>query len=122
MKFEPYSPIVVLVILLVAGLALPPLVFKESQVPLEIIFLAASVFNVGRLARLGYSWEEIQNAVVKKLSKAIPAILILFSIGLVIGGWVISGTIPMLVFYGIKIINPSYIYIVAFVVPAIFPR
>ena len=36
------------------------------------------------------------------------------------GGDSDSGTIPMLVYYGIELINPDYIYLIAFVVPIIF--
>ena len=49
-----------------------------------------------------------------------PAWFIIFSIGILISSWIVSGTIPMLVYYGIKIIHPSYIYFFAFIVPIIF--
>jgi NhaC family Na+:H+ antiporter len=49
-----------------------------------------------------------------------PAILVLLSIGLVIGSWIACGTIPMLVYYGIKLIHPDFIYVIAFIVPVIF--
>src|SRR5699024_11970782 len=45
--------------------------------------------------------------------------LILISIGVLIGTWMISGTIPMLIYYGLQLINPSYIVLIAFVVSAI---
>src|SRR5699024_4685466 len=45
---------------------------------------------------------------------------ILFSIGVIIGAWVFSGTIPMLIYYGVDLINPNYIYLIAFIVPSIF--
>jgi len=88
--------------------------------PLEIIFLLAAVFSATELLILGYKWNDIQNAVVKKIAQGFPVILIFFSIGLLIGSWIISGTIPMLVYYGIKLINPEYIYLIGFVVPIIF--
>ena len=56
----------------------------------------------------------------KKIAQGFPVILIFFSIGILIGSWIISGTIPMLVYYGIELINPDYIYLIAFIVPIIF--
>ncbi|HLQ98124.1 MAG TPA: Na+/H+ antiporter NhaC, partial [Candidatus Dormibacteraeota bacterium] len=50
---------------------------------------------------------------------AMPAILILISIGVLIGTWMISGTIPMLIYYGLELINPTFIVLIAFVVSAI---
>ena len=113
-------PIIALLGLLVYGLVIHEKAFKQSAFPLEIIFLLATAVSIVQLFYLGFSWQEIQNAMVKKLSQALPAIFILFSIGVVIGSWIVSGTIPMMIYYGIKIINPNYIYIVAFIVPAIF--
>lgn len=69
---------------------------------------------------MGYSWDKIQDAVISKISKGFPAILILFAIGIIIGSWIVSGTMPMLVYWGIKIIDPDYIYILAFIIPIVF--
>ena len=80
--------------------------------PLEIIFLQAAVFSATELMILGYKWKDIQDAIVKKLTQGFPVILIFFSIGILIGSWIISGTIPMLVYYGIELINPDYIYLI----------
>lgn len=113
-------PILFLTVLIVYGLILQPRLFNQPAFPLEIVFLLATIFSAGHLLLLGYSWQVIQDAIVAKLAKGFPAILILFAIGLVIGTWIISGTIPMLVYYGIKIISPSYIYAIAFFVPIIF--
>jgi Na+:H+ antiporter, NhaC family len=113
-------PILTLLFLLIFGLVIYPQVFNEPTFPLEIIFITASVISVVQLLYLGFSWKEIQDSMVNKLSQAMPAIFILFCIGILIGSWIISGTIPMLIYYGIKIINPKVLYLVAFIVPAIF--
>lgn len=102
------------------GLVLRPYVFKQSLIPLEIIFISASFFAVCHLLYLGHTWDTIFSNAIKKLSKGLPTILILFAIGIVIGSWVVSGTIPMFVYYGIKLINPNYIYVIAFIVPILF--
>ncbi len=67
----------------------------------------------------GRSWEEILVVMGDKIKKALPAILILFSIGMLIGTWMISGTIPFFVYYGLEIINPAHLYVMAFLVTAI---
>ncbi len=113
-------PIIFLTILIVYGLIIQPRVFNLPAFPLEIVFLLATVFSSAHLIALGYSWSTIQKAIVNKLAKGFPAVLILFAIGIIIGTWIIGGTIPMLIYYGIKLINPSYMYILAFIVPIIF--
>lgn len=113
-------PILFLLVLIIYGLILQPQVFDQPPFPLEIVFLLAAAFSSGHLLFLGFKWERIQKAIVKKLAKGFPAILILFAIGLVIGTWIVSGTIPMLIYFGIKLIDPTYMYILAFVIPIIF--
>ena len=113
-------PILFLSAIIGYGLIARPQFLSQEPFPLEIIFLSCAVFSIAQLLILGYDWNEIQNAIVKKLSRGFPAILILFSIGIIIGSWIISGTIPMLIYYGIKLINPSYIYLLSFFIPIIF--
>jgi len=113
-------PILFLLVLIIYGLILQPQVFNKEAFPLEIVFLLATVFSSAHLIIIGFSWDTIQKAIVKKLAKGFPAVLILFAIGLVIATWIVSGTIPMLIYYGIKIINPTYMYALAFLIPVLF--
>lgn len=113
-------PVIGLLIVLVYGLIIQPKVLNKGEMSLEMIFLFASVIGTVNLFYLGFSWSDIQESMVKKITQGLPAMMILFSIGVVIGAWIVCGAVPMLIYYGIKIINPNYIYVVAFIVPIIF--
>lgn len=112
-------PIIGLLLILIYAFIIQPRIFGKT-IPLEIIFLLSTALSVLNLKRLGYTWETIQKGIIDKIIEALPAIFIIFTIGVLIGSWVISGTIPMLIYYGIKIINIKYIYIIGFIVPVIF--
>lgn len=118
--YQLLLPLLFLLTIITIGLVIGPYFYGLKPVPLEIIFLLAAAFSAAEFMILGYKWTDIQKAIVKKIAKGFPIILIFFSIGILIGSWVISGTIPMLVYYGIKIINPEYMYVIAFFVPIIF--
>jgi len=113
-------PIVFLLLTIIYGLLLRPRVFEQKEMPLEIIFLLSAVFAIGYLMLLGYSWQALQDSIVAKISRVFPALMVLFAIGLIIGSWIVAGTIPMLVYYGIKLIHPDYIYVLSFLLPIIF--
>ncbi|GAB5535400.1 MAG: Na+/H+ antiporter NhaC [Rubricoccaceae bacterium] len=113
-------PILFLLGLVVYGLILRPQVFDQPAFPLEVVFVLAATFAVTELVILGHSWAAIQDTIIQKLTKALPAFFIFFAIGLVIGSWMISGTIPMLIVYGLKLIHPSVLYLSAFLVPVVF--
>lgn len=110
--FEAFSPIVVMLLLLAIGFG----VFGLKPEPLLIL---SSVYAGFIALRLGLSWSDMMEGIQEKVNLAMPAILILISIGILIGTWMISGTIPMLISYGLELINPTFIVLIAFVVSAI---
>lgn len=89
-------PVLFLLLLVIYGLILRPHMFNQTAFPLEILFILAAIFTITELFMLGHKWNDIQNAIVQKLAKALPAFFILFAIGLIISSWIVSGTIPML--------------------------
>nr|HQV32509.1 Na+/H+ antiporter NhaC [Calditrichia bacterium] len=118
--FHAMLPILFLAFLIGYGLMLRPLALDLPPIPLEIVFICAAAFAGAHQAWLGYAWADMQKSIVNKLASALPGLFILFTIGMIISGWMISGTIPMLVYYGIKWIDPAYLYFLAFLLPVIF--
>ncbi|WP_277679970.1 Na+/H+ antiporter NhaC [Gracilibacillus dipsosauri] len=110
------------------GMALIPIVISLAifilgigimKYPAELMLLFAGIVFAIFAIFHGNRWETIIEVMGSKIKKALPAILILFCIGLLIGTWMISGTIPLFVYYGLKIIDPNYLYLLAFLVTAI---
>ena len=62
---------------------------------------------------------EIADAVSEKIGKSFMAIFIFVFVGMIIGTWMLSGTIPMLIYYGLKLLNPQLFLISAFVITVI---
>ena len=82
--------------------------------------LVAAAFVTGIIAMgLGYSWKEMEEGIVTSISKGMPAMLIVITVGVLIGSWIACGTIPMMIFYGIKIINPQYFLVTACIVSSL---
>jgi NhaC family Na+:H+ antiporter len=99
-------PLVIMALLLGIGYG----VF-HLQVQVLLIVAAAAAGLVGW--RLGYSWEEMQQGIVESIRKAMPAILILLCVGLLIAAWMASGTIPMLLYYGLELVSPRFFLVTA---------
>ena len=118
--FHAVLPVAFLALMIGYGLILRPQFLNQEAFPLEMVFLISSVFAIAQLLLMGFRWDDILKAIVHKLSRGLPAILILLAIGIIIGSWIISGTIPMLIYYGIKLINPDYLYVLSFLIPIIF--
>lgn len=81
------------------------------------ILLVSSAAVAGAIGvMLGYSWKELEQGIVSSVSQAMPAMLIVICVGLLIGSWIAAGTIPMLVYYGIRVISPKFFLVTACIV------
>ena len=95
--------LLVLVVSFTAGLGSSP------HVPLLLACVAAAV--VGACHR--FSWKEMLEGITAAIAAAVPALLIILSIGILIAAWVAGGVIPTMVFYGLQIISPSFFLVTA---------
>ncbi|MGL4402622.1 MAG: Na+/H+ antiporter NhaC [Fusobacteriaceae bacterium] len=110
--FQAIIPIVFMVVSLALGSG-----FLKLRT--EPIIILSAFIAAGIAIKLGYTWQEMQESIVEKISKALPATLILWSVGLLIGSWMFSGTVPMLIYYGVQFINPQFLLVTAFIITAI---
>jgi Na+:H+ antiporter, NhaC family len=58
----------------------------------------------------GLGWLELEEGMVNGISIAMRAILILFCVGLLIGSWIMAGTVPSMIYYSLLALNPSVFY------------
>jgi len=77
--------------------------------------------SVGALValRMGIGWKVLRKGIVRTITSALPSILILLMIGALAGTWLLSGIVPAMIYYGLKIINPTIFLFTACVVSAI---
>ncbi len=66
--------------------------------------------------RYGHSWKHIEGSIVKSISSAMGAMLILLTIGSLAGTWLLSGIVPAMIYYGLKILSPTLFLFAACVV------
>jgi NhaC family Na+:H+ antiporter len=78
------------------------------------VLLVTAAFITGCLGFfLRFRWQEMERGIVDSIHKAMPAILIMLCVGILIGSWIASGTIPMVIYYGLKLISPKYFLVTA---------
>lgn len=105
-------PVIVLTLLMGIG-------FGVYRYNVSFLLLIASLFT-GILAMLyGTTWQEINDAISDKVGKAFMPVFIFVFVGMIIGSWMLSGTIPMMVYYGLKLISPAYFLVSAFIICSI---
>ncbi len=120
-KVPSFTQAIFPIILLVIVLALNIKVFRDDAVsgPNQLALLFASAVSGIIAIKLGRTWKDIRAQIVKNIGDAMPSILILLMIGALAGTWMISGVVPALVYYGLKMLNTETFLFVAVIVSAI---
>lgn len=76
----------------------------DPQIPL-IICIGITAF-IG-IYVLGYSWSDIEKAMIESNSAAMQANFIIMLVGCLMGVWMSGGIVPGLIYYGLKLFTPG---------------
>lgn len=63
---------------------------------------------------LGYKFTDMEKMAYDSIRGGLAPMMIVLIVGIMVGAWIQAGTIPSLIYYGIKIISPNYFYIASF--------
>ena len=102
---QAFIPIIVLITLLV----LNRIIYGDNTLggSNQMTLLVSAAVAAIIAGRIGYKWEEIFDGIVKSISSAMPALIILLIIGALAGTWLLSGIVPAMIYYGLEVLNPS---------------
>ena len=106
------------ILFLVVALSINVLIFGDAGLDgsNQIILIFASCVAGLMAMRLGMKWQDIIQGIQKSINTAIPAILILLIIGSLAGTWLLSGIVPTMIYYGLKMLSPSIFLVAACIV------
>ncbi|MDO5718978.1 MAG: Na+/H+ antiporter NhaC [Tissierellia bacterium] len=104
--------LVTLAIILISGI-------RVFNAPLAVImFLAWIVINAFAY-KLGYSYRELEEIAIGTIRNSIQAVIIMLAVGVLIGSWIASGTVPTIIYYGLKILSPNYYLVTTLIICAL---
>ena len=111
-------PVLVLIFLLMVGVSIfgDELTSGPSQIA---IFGAAVVTCLIGLYALKVPWKEFEEHVGNNLKATSAAIIILLSIGALTATWMLSGIVPTMIWYGLKLIHPRIFIVLTFLLCAV---
>lgn len=109
---EAFTPIVAMLVILTYGKG----VMGYATEPLLLLVAGIAAFLA---FRVGVTWDEIMEEVCLKIAKGMPAILILVSVGALVGTWMAAGTIPLMIYYGVQLVDPQWMLVTSFLITAV---
>lgn len=91
----------------------------SSYGPNQIVLTLGAAIAAIIAIQNGYPWSELLDAIVDGIGTSMGAVLILLSVGGLIGTWLMAGTVPALIFYGLDLLSPQWFYVAACIICAI---
>ena len=76
---------------------------EEGHLALICAAIVAAIVAVAN----GWKWNYLEQGIITAISRSMQAMLILMMVGLLIGSWIPGGVIPSLIYYGLKVLNPT---------------
>ena len=98
---EALIPIVVMMALMIYGIQVD--IYVDAHMPLIVSIVVACI--VGTLC--GHSFSDMLAGMLDRLNATMEAILILCTVGLLVASFLMSGTIPALIYYGLDLLTPQ---------------
>ncbi len=113
---DAITPVVVLISMLAGTVYVFGLdSFGPNQVALIMAAAVAAMIGI----KNGLSWNEIERGMIDTISVSLQSVLILLMVGSLIGSWILSGTVPSMIYYGVELMSPDYFYLTACLVCAL---
>ncbi|MCB5199994.1 Na+:H+ antiporter, NhaC family [Loktanella sp. DSM 29012] len=111
------------------GLALLPVVLTLGLLALQLFYygdftphipLILGLAITALLGKLrGQGWPDIREGVFHVIHVSMPSVAVLIIVGMIIGVWIASGTVPTLIYYGLTLLNPSIFLAAAMILCAV---
>lgn len=110
--WEALIPVAAIMVFMIVGTVVWGM---DPHIPLVL----ACVVTAFVAAACGYKWDAIITGALDSVKSAVEAFLIILCVGMLIGSWVWAGTMPAMVYYGLKFISPSVFLALGLVLTAI---
>ena len=112
----PFGLAIIPLLVMVVSMAVTIVKFEgDPHIPLIIGTVVAGL--VAWFA--GFKWNFIEEGIYKGIKMALPAILIIITVGMIIGSWIGGGIVATMVYYGLKIMSPSMFLVSISVITAL---
>lgn len=111
LPFAIFSVVAVMLVLVFG------LVFLKA--PLPLMMAGAFLLSLGLVRIYKVKYEVAEEASFNMIKRGLQPLMIFVSVGALIAAWVMSGTVPSMIYYGLQLIHPAWFLPAAVILCAI---
>jgi len=114
----PSLPLALLPVVLTLGLLALHLFYYGDFTPHIPLICGLAITSLLGVLR-GMQWLDIREGIFHVIHVSMPSLAVLIVVGMIIGVWIASGTVPTLIYYGLVLLNPSIFLAAAMILCAV---
>ena len=114
----PSLPLALLPVVLTLGLLALQLFYYGDFTPHIPLICGLAITSLLGVLR-GMEWLDIREGIFHVIHVSMPSLAVLIVVGMIIGVWIASGTVPTLIYYGLVLLNPSIFLAAAMILCAV---
>jgi NhaC family Na+:H+ antiporter len=114
----PSLPLALLPVVLTLGLLALQLFYYGDFTPHIPLICGLAITSLLGVLR-GMKWLDIREGIFHVIHVSMPSLAVLIVVGMIIGVWIASGTVPTLIYYGLVLLNPSIFLAAAMILCAV---
>ncbi len=99
--WEALVPIIGMAVIIVYSMLILGI---DPHIPIVISTVLAGLMALW----VGCTWEDIRDGMLQSIFRAVEALIIVMCVGMLIGSWVLSGSVPSMIYYGLELISPKF--------------
>ncbi len=103
---KPSLGLAILVFAAAAAMIAATVLIWKVDIHITLI-LSAIVAGIVGITVLKYDYNTIEKGIVDGIMTGMQACLILYTVGPLVGTWIVSGVVPSMIYYGLSILSPS---------------
>ena len=103
---KPSLGLAILVFAAAAAMIAATVLVWEVDIHITLVLSALVAGTIGILF-LKYDYESIEKGIIEGIMTGMQACLILYTVGPLVGTWIVSGVVPSMIYYGLSILSPS---------------
>ncbi|PMR69097.1 Na+/H+ antiporter NhaC [Halomonas heilongjiangensis] len=105
--------------LMVGFIAIMFLYINVFDLPIQLALFTSWFLVMALGLRLGLSYDSMQKGLIDGIHNGMEAVLVLITVGALIGTWIAGGIVPSIIYYGLSVMNPQIFLCAAFLICAI---
>lgn len=93
------------------------IIFAGSVPHIPLLLSVLVLLLYGKLKKIPF--KHLEDGIAEGAKSGIGAVFLFFFIGILIASWLMSGTIPTLIFLGFELVTPKFFYAIVFITASI---